>query len=323
MLLACAAIVGTISPAGKDIGAFLSIEQAILPQTTTDRQRTSAFAAYIWSARSPRRLARSPRACRAGRASADSLVRLQLGVYTASACCSSSCSRVFRIGWRPSRPGDRDRCVLGMHDRRRGGAALGAVRVRLVRQRIHDPEPGSLLVQRALRRGHRDAWQASSSARTCWPLSRSWRRRHSRDGSACQDDGLHQPALEHPADARPIHADSGASDLRVPCAQPAIQLDIPTRQSYVVAIVELTSDRPPPVSRPWCVTPPRRSTDLRRATLRQSGARPAIHPSGAASKQSTILPSWPPSAISALRGAGWGHAAVDSGQRTESRVAGC
>lgn len=46
MWLAGAAIIGTISPSGKEVGPFLSLEQAILPQTTGDRHRTSVFAAY-------------------------------------------------------------------------------------------------------------------------------------------------------------------------------------------------------------------------------------------------------------------------------------
>ncbi|HEY8744663.1 MAG TPA: MFS transporter, partial [Chloroflexota bacterium] len=46
LLLALAAIFGTISPSGKEVGPFLSIEQAILPQTAPDDQRTSLFAAY-------------------------------------------------------------------------------------------------------------------------------------------------------------------------------------------------------------------------------------------------------------------------------------
>lgn len=46
ILLAVAAILGTISPSGKEVGPFLSIEQAILPQTTCDERRTDVFAAY-------------------------------------------------------------------------------------------------------------------------------------------------------------------------------------------------------------------------------------------------------------------------------------
>jgi MFS family permease len=45
-ILLAAAVVGTISPSGKEVGPFLSIEQAILPQTTGDRNRTALFAAY-------------------------------------------------------------------------------------------------------------------------------------------------------------------------------------------------------------------------------------------------------------------------------------
>jgi MFS family permease len=46
ILLAVAAIFGTISPSGKEVGPFLSIEQAILPQTTGDQNRTAVFSAY-------------------------------------------------------------------------------------------------------------------------------------------------------------------------------------------------------------------------------------------------------------------------------------
>jgi MFS family permease len=45
-LLVFAAVVGTISPSDKEVGAFLSIEQAILPQTAPDNNRTAIFAWY-------------------------------------------------------------------------------------------------------------------------------------------------------------------------------------------------------------------------------------------------------------------------------------
>lgn len=46
VLLVFAAIIGTISPSGNEVGPFLAIEQAALPQTTTDKQRTQVFAWY-------------------------------------------------------------------------------------------------------------------------------------------------------------------------------------------------------------------------------------------------------------------------------------
>lgn len=46
ILLMIAAVIGTISPSGKEVGPFLSIEQAILPQTTHDQQRTAIFSVY-------------------------------------------------------------------------------------------------------------------------------------------------------------------------------------------------------------------------------------------------------------------------------------
>jgi MFS family permease len=46
ILLTIAAVFGTISPSGKEVGPFLSLEQAVLPQTTSDRNRTAVFSAY-------------------------------------------------------------------------------------------------------------------------------------------------------------------------------------------------------------------------------------------------------------------------------------
>ena len=46
IFLTIGAIFGTISPSGKEVGPFLSIEQAILPQTTSDHHRTAVFSAY-------------------------------------------------------------------------------------------------------------------------------------------------------------------------------------------------------------------------------------------------------------------------------------
>src|SRR5215212_6254417 len=46
LLLTVAAIVGVISPSGKEAGPFSSLEQAILPQMSSDHQRTHVFAAY-------------------------------------------------------------------------------------------------------------------------------------------------------------------------------------------------------------------------------------------------------------------------------------
>jgi MFS family permease len=46
VFLTLAAIIGTISPSGAEVGPFLSIEQAILPQTAPDHHRTQIFAWY-------------------------------------------------------------------------------------------------------------------------------------------------------------------------------------------------------------------------------------------------------------------------------------
>jgi MFS family permease len=46
IFLTLAAIFGTISPSGKEVGPFLSIEQAILPETTGEQDRTKVFSVY-------------------------------------------------------------------------------------------------------------------------------------------------------------------------------------------------------------------------------------------------------------------------------------
>lgn len=45
-LLTLAAVIGTISPSGNEVGPFLAIEQAILPQLVGDNERTRIFAWY-------------------------------------------------------------------------------------------------------------------------------------------------------------------------------------------------------------------------------------------------------------------------------------
>ena len=45
-VLTITAIIGTISPSGNEVGPFLAVEQAALPQTTSDKQRTQVFAWY-------------------------------------------------------------------------------------------------------------------------------------------------------------------------------------------------------------------------------------------------------------------------------------
>jgi MFS family permease len=49
VLLTLAAIIGTISPSGNEVGPFLPIEQAALPQTVADKDRTQIFAWYALS----------------------------------------------------------------------------------------------------------------------------------------------------------------------------------------------------------------------------------------------------------------------------------
>jgi MFS family permease len=46
IVLTLAAVPGTISLSGKEVGPFLSVEQAILPQTASDARRTDVFAAH-------------------------------------------------------------------------------------------------------------------------------------------------------------------------------------------------------------------------------------------------------------------------------------
>ncbi len=49
VFLLIAALVGTINVTGTEVGPFLSVEQAMLPQTCSDRRRTKAFSLYSTS----------------------------------------------------------------------------------------------------------------------------------------------------------------------------------------------------------------------------------------------------------------------------------
>src|SRR5262249_36367189 len=46
LMLTVAGIIGTISPSGLEVGPSAALEQAALPQTAPDRQRTAVFAWY-------------------------------------------------------------------------------------------------------------------------------------------------------------------------------------------------------------------------------------------------------------------------------------
>lgn len=46
-LLLLAALIGFINPTGVNFGAFISLEQAIIPQTSSDKKRNYAFALYM------------------------------------------------------------------------------------------------------------------------------------------------------------------------------------------------------------------------------------------------------------------------------------
>ncbi|MFN8634209.1 MAG: MFS transporter, partial [Chloroflexota bacterium] len=46
VVLTAAGIIGVLSPSGREVGPFSSLEQAILPQTSSDAQRTHVFATY-------------------------------------------------------------------------------------------------------------------------------------------------------------------------------------------------------------------------------------------------------------------------------------
>ncbi len=46
LALGLAAVLGTISPSGKEVGPFLSVEQAMLSEVVDDRDRTATFSSY-------------------------------------------------------------------------------------------------------------------------------------------------------------------------------------------------------------------------------------------------------------------------------------
>ncbi|MGE5558638.1 MAG: MFS transporter [Bacillota bacterium] len=134
IILVLTAIVGVISPSGNEIGPFLSIEQAALSQLLADKQRTRAFAWYNlagsfstalgslcggWLAQILQRTGMSPaesyRAVLAGYAGAGVLLFLLFTGLTAAV-------EAFRTGG-----GAKTRRILGLHRSRGIVAKLSAL----------------------------------------------------------------------------------------------------------------------------------------------------------------------------------------------------
>ena len=188
-LLILAGIIGVISPTGNEVGPFLAVEQAGLAQVVPDRRRTATFAWYnlagylatatgallagpgqraLLAAGWPRR-----RRLSRGRRRATPLVGLLMAGRRLDAATGHR-------GDRRARPSDGIAPAARAGPLARGHRpAVGPVRARRVRRRVHPAEPDGLLVRDPLRCRARRRSGRSSSRPTCWPPCRRCRRRAS------------------------------------------------------------------------------------------------------------------------------------------------
>ncbi len=247
-ILLVAATFGVISPSGNEIGPFLAVEQASLSQLVPDRRRTSLFARYQLAGSLATAVgtlaggALSQAAIAGGASEADAYRYVIVG-YALVGCPARAAvlERVgARGGGRPPRsttPRIRDR--LGLHQSRgRRAPALGAVRARRVRRRLCHPVVHRLLVPPAVRHGPGDHRARAGRREPRWPGSR-----RSPAGRLAARFGLVRTMVF-------THLPSNVLLMLVPL-MPTLplavafllarfsisQMDVPTRQSYTMAIV--------------------------------------------------------------------------------------
>ena len=248
-LLVVAAVLGTMSPSGKDVGPFLALEQAMIPSTTSDERRTAVFAAYnlvtSLAAAVGALAAGLPALLGIGEARGYRLLLLgYAGVGLVLAGLFASLSP--RVEVAPAARGGAGRPGwLGIRQSRGIVARLAALFAL-------DAFAGGFVVQSLmaywfhLRFGVDAAvlggiffgtnLLAAVSFLAAVPARPADR--------AAEHDGLHPSAVERAAAARPAHADALARPWRCCwCAHLLSQMDVPTRQSYTMAVVDPASAR--------------------------------------------------------------------------------
>ena len=238
------ALVGALSTEVVESGPFTSLEQAMLADRPARATSWSAgFALYnavaaaagsVGALAAARPDARPRRV--GGRPADQRFFLVFVPVALAGAVIASRCPRPSS---RPSATADPARRVLG----RRGRSVLrlaGAVRRRLLRAagspcRRSSPTgsptasaPPSAAARRRVRRRRGPADRVVPGRR---PPRRAVR--------AARHDGLHPPAVQRAARRRGVRAELRRSPSR--CCSPAValsQMDVPTRQAYVMALVD-------------------------------------------------------------------------------------
>ena len=216
MVLLIAAIVGTISPSGNEVGPFLSIEQAALSHITEDSKRTSIFAWYNLVGS----LATAMGAL-VGGALAQGLRSAGYHRSTAIGWCSSfmRCSARCSLSYFPGCLAARNRSCfasrrlpigLGCIAHGMWCSAVGPVHAGCVRWGAGGSEFSRLLVLPPF-------WDRGSGAgrhflrreRPCRAIG-AGRRAHGESLRANQHDGVYASSIEHPAHSRPADAQSGS-----------------------------------------------------------------------------------------------------------------
>ena len=240
-VIVAAAFVGMFNVNGRDRGAIPILEQAMFPATTTDADRTRVFAWYnvlldagyarAGSSRRSRRSSRRPPGCddaRGDEAASRSSAR--------STSPRRSSTRGCRRAWRgrargPARLSPESRPIVAkisalfFVDAFAGGFIGSAIFAYWFAERF------------GASRGH----GGRSSSRRRWlcrppPTSRRVAREAHRPH---QHDGLHP----RPVEPAPLHHRRRADNFAVgrvllPAARVANEMDVPTRQSYVMAVVK-------------------------------------------------------------------------------------
>ena len=239
------AFVGTLNPSSGDVSVFLPLEQTLLPQTVSARERTALFARYSLVGSllaavgallrgSPRLLLVSrtalPAVCRAaGNVPAVRTPRADLARALQPPSPAIGADPPARAPLRESRRIVYTLAALFSLDSFGGGFVVQSLLALWLFQRF------DLSVATA---GHDLLLDGRAVGRVV-PRRRSARQAH----RPAQHDGVHPSAVQRAADPRPFMPNLPLAILLLLARSALSQMDVPTRNSYVMAVV-------PPAERP-------------------------------------------------------------------------
>ena len=219
-VIAVAAFLGMLNANGRDRGAMLVLEQAIIPSTVDDAQRTRAFAWYNV-------LQDIGHAAGAAAAALPQLARiafgvgeiesLRAGVFTYAVLIAFSALLYLRLSDRVELEKQPARIAVRSRDASHSDQDLRALRDRQHRRRIPRLRAFRLFLPRALRRvggGHRGALHRRTRHERALPP----RRRVARDAHRPREhDGLHAHPVEPSLADHSARAEASKSLPRSSC----------------------------------------------------------------------------------------------------------